>query len=424
MAISASEQFLPTSAHKHDCPVEFPMVPGSRQADGGGQAQILLVEDDAGDALLVEELLADHGHEFELVWARTLGDALGKVGPGIDCILLDLGLPDAVGLDGLQQILDMAGSPPVVVLTGLHDRQSGAQSVALGAQDYLSKDSLDDETLSRSLRYAITRQHAREASLQLRDAELLRAENSRLERGLLPRPLILNPRLSWSTRYAPGGGRALLGGDFFDAIELEDGTVRVVIGDVCGHGPDEAALGVALRVAWRALVLAGQTPERTLWALERVLEVERVNVEIFATVCDMEIAPDLRQANLRLGGHPGPLLFDGLSVVEAPVSVRRPALGLDGEAPWSANRLDLGDEWTLAAFTDGIVEGRSGQAGGRLETTGLIDLAERAFEESTGLEKVGQLLLAGAEEANGGPLQDDVALILLSTSPAWRRASG
>jgi len=396
------------------------MNPGSRQADGRGHAQVLLVEDDSGDAVLVEELLNNHGGEFELIWVRTLVDALEKIGPSIDCILLDLGLPDAVGLEGLRQILEVAGSPPVVVLTGLHDRENGARSVALGAQDYLSKDSLDDETLSRSLRYAITRQHAEEASQQLREAELLGAENSRLERGLLPRPLVLNPRLSWSTRYAPGGGGALLGGDFFDAIELEDGTVRVVIGDVCGHGPDEAALGVALRVAWRALVLADQTPERTLRALERVLEVERVGVEIFATVCDIEIAPGLQIATLRLGGHPGPLLFDGLAVAEAPVSVRRPALGLNGAAPWSPNQLELGDEWTLVAFTDGIVEGRVGQSGARLETAGLIELAERAFEKAANLEQVGDLLLAGAEEANGGPLQDDVALILLSTSPAWR----
>jgi serine phosphatase RsbU (regulator of sigma subunit) len=399
------------------------MHPGARQGDDGGHAQILLVEDDAGDALLVEELLSDHSVEFELTWVRTLSDALGRVGPGTDCILLDLGLPDAAGLEGLRQIVDVAGSPPVVVLTGLHDRESGARSVELGAQDYLSKDSLDDETLTRSLRYAITRHRGEEASRRLRDAELLRAENSRLERGLLPRPLILNSRLSWSTRYAPGGGRALLGGDFFDAIELEDGTIRLVIGDVCGHGPDEAALGVALRVAWRALVLAGETPERTLWALERVLEVERVREEVFATVCDIEIAPDLQGAKLRMGGHPSPLLFDGVAVVEAPVSTRRSALGLLGVASWPPSQLELTDEWTLVAFTDGIVECGFGESGGRLETMGLIELAERAFEKAGNLEQVCDLLLAGAEEANGGPLQDDVALILLSTSPAWRGTS-
>jgi serine phosphatase RsbU (regulator of sigma subunit) len=399
------------------------MYTGARQADGGGHAQILLVEDDSGDALLVEELLNDHSGEFELTWVRTLGDALGRVGPGTDCILLDLGLPDAVGLEGLRQILDVAGSPPVVVLTGLHDRENGARSVALGAQDYLSKDSLDDETLTRSLRYAITRHVAEESSRQLREVELLRAENSRLERGLLPRPLIFNPRLSWSTRYAPGGGRALLGGDFFDAIELDDGTVRLVIGDVCGHGPDEAALGVALRVAWRALVLSGETPERTLWTLERVLEVERVREEIFATVCDIEIAPDLQGTTLRVGGHPSPLLFDGVAVVEAPVSARRAPLGLVGVASWPPSQLELKDEWTLVAFTDGIVECRVGDAGERLDTAGLIELAERAFEKAASLEQVGDLLLAGAEEANGGPLRDDVALILLSTSPVWRGTS-
>ncbi len=394
------------------------------QIDGGGPVRVLLVEDDSGDAFLVEDLLGTHSGEFELIWVQTMSDALGKVDPSLDCVLLDLGLPDTVGLEGLRQILSVTGCPPVVVLTGLHDREGGARSVALGAQDYLSKEALDDEALSRSLRYAITRRHAEEASRHLRDVELLRAENARLERGLLPRPLIFNPRLSWSTRYAPGGGRALLGGDFFDAIELDDGTVRVVIGDVCGHGPDEAALGVSLRVAWRALVLGGQNPEGTLSALERVLEVERTREEIFATLCDFQIQPSLRQAELRLGGHPGPLLFDGAEVVEAPVSVRRSPLGIKGSTSWSPNRLDLGEEWTLVAFTDGIVEGHVGQTGARLETAGLIGVAEQAFEKAEDLEEVADLLLAGAEAANGGPLPDDIALVLLSTSPTWRGIRG
>jgi serine phosphatase RsbU (regulator of sigma subunit) len=400
------------------------MYPRSLEADGGGPAKILLVEDDSGDAFFVEELLSKHVGEFELMWVRTLSDALAKIGPDTDCVLLDLGLPDTVGLEGLGQILEVVACPPVVVLTGLDDRERGVHSVALGAQDYLSKGALDDETLSRSLRYAITRRRAEVASRQLRDAELFQAENSRLERGLLPRPLILNPALSWSTRYVPGGDRALLGGDFFDAIELEDGTVRVVIGDVCGHGPDEAALGVALRVAWRALVLGGQTPERTLTALERVLEVERVSTGIFATVCDIEVLPGLREAELRLGGHPGPLLFDGVAVVEPPVSVRRSALGIMGVSSWAPSRLELGEEWTLVVFTDGIVEGRVGDAGARLGTAGLIELAQRAFESADNLEEVADLLVAGAEEANGAPLTDDVALILLSTSSVWHRTDG
>ena len=69
-------------------------------------------------------------------------------------------------------------------------------------------------------------------------------------------------------RYRPGRANALLGGDFYDVVETPDGTVHAVIGDVCGHGAAEAAIGVCLRVAWRSLVLAGETPpalDRGCW---------------------------------------------------------------------------------------------------------------------------------------------------------------
>lgn len=79
-----------------------------------------------------------------------------------------------------------------------------------------------------------------------------------------------------------------------------------MIGDVCGHGPDEAALGVELRIAWRALTLAGLCGDDLLNTLQQVLEHERTNDEIFATLCTVDISPDGRHAGLCLAGHPSP----------------------------------------------------------------------------------------------------------------------
>lgn len=400
------------------------MQSGAAATASSHPARILLVEDDPGDALLVEELLASRTSEFALTWVRSLAEALAAVSGAVDCILFDLGLPDTQGLDGLQAILARDHRAAVVVLTGFDDRSSGERALVLGAQDYLSKETVNEESLSRALRYAIARRRGEETSRRLRDAELLRAENARLERGLLPSPLILNTELSWATRYQPGGRRALLGGDFFDAVELADGTVRVVIGDVCGHGPDEAALGVALRVAWRTLVLAEQTPEIALVALERVLRVERNDAPMsvtFATLCDIELAPDLKRAQIRLAGHPGPLLFDGKMVAEAPVAHRSPPLGAtSGVGVCVANVIDLEPDWTMLAFTDGLVEARVGRDGDRLDTAGLVRLCEDAFGTANSLGEMADRLIAGAEEANGAPLADDVALVILSTASRWR----
>ena len=62
-------------------------------------------------------------------------------------------------------------------------------------------------------------------------------------------------------------------------------TVALLVGDVAGHGPVEAAVGVALRAAWRALVLTGHSPDDLLDGLDKVLTRERESEELFATVC-------------------------------------------------------------------------------------------------------------------------------------------
>ena len=86
-----------------------------------------------------------------------------------------------------------------------------------GAQDYLVKGQVDGFLLQRVVRYAVERQRAEETQRQLGEARLYAAENARLERGLLPSPLLIDRRLSVAARYRSGGQQMLLGGDFYDA---------------------------------------------------------------------------------------------------------------------------------------------------------------------------------------------------------------
>jgi serine phosphatase RsbU (regulator of sigma subunit) len=123
-----------------------------------------------------------------------------------------------------------------------------------------------------------------------------------------------------------------------------------------------------------------------------------------------------------LAGHPSPLLLSGDEVLELAAEARGPLLGVFEDSKWPANRVDLGTEWTLVLFTDGIVEGRAGNGEGegeRFKTTGLARLAHQALEETRDLESLADQLIVGAERANGAPLRDDVALLLLSTSKHW-----
>lgn len=393
----------------------------SRPIGEPSRLRVLLIEDDPGDAYLVRDLLESAGPDFEVTWVHTIAQATTALGEGdFDCALLDLGLPDSEGLETLHRLHQVNPRTAAVVLTGLDDQIRGDPALEVGAQDYLTKATVSPESLNRSIRYAIARQRGEETARRLRDAELFGAENARLERGLLARPILSGDDIRWATCYQPGGGRALLGGDFFDAIELEDGTVRAIVGDVCGHGPDEAALGVALRVAWRALVLADQPPDVTLPALHRVVEAERQSDEIFATVCDLELHPDREHAEIHLAGHPSPVLLAGGDASQLPVEARGPLLGVFADSKWPANQVHLGHEWTLVIFTDGILEGRDDK-GRRVETAGLAQLALQSMRATDSLESLADELILATEEANGEPLSDDVALLLLSTSTHWTR---
>ena len=90
----------------------------------------------------------------------------------------------------------MAGGAAVCVLTGRQDEHLGVVAVAEGAQDYLVKGQVDGVLLTRALRYAVERKRADENARRLREVELRQAESARLERGLLPQPLMDTDRIA------------------------------------------------------------------------------------------------------------------------------------------------------------------------------------------------------------------------------------
>jgi DNA-binding response OmpR family regulator len=123
--------------------------------------RLLLVEDSAADAQLLLDLLEDAASaRAEVTWVPTLAAARLALARPVDCVLLDVGLPDARGLEGLIALRGQAPDTPIVVVTGLGDREFALQAVAAGAQDYLTKGSADIEALLRAAHYAIERQRA------------------------------------------------------------------------------------------------------------------------------------------------------------------------------------------------------------------------------------------------------------------------
>jgi FixJ family two-component response regulator len=121
---------------------------------------LVLVEDDAGDTLLVTEMLLEVAPDMELTCFVTLQSALNEWPPDADCVLLDLGLPDAMGLSALEKLRAEVPDVPIVVLTGRLDDGIGPEALAAGAQDFLVKGQVDGPGLERSVRYAVERGRA------------------------------------------------------------------------------------------------------------------------------------------------------------------------------------------------------------------------------------------------------------------------
>lgn len=138
---------------------------------------LLLVEDTPSDARLIEEYLigGQWGEETDavpdVVRADSLAAGIDARSDETDLVLLDLNLPDSTGLDTLRSMLDTVERTPIVVLTGMDDRQLGVQAVERGAQDYLRKDELSPGLLRRTTQYAIERA-GQELELRRRNREL------------------------------------------------------------------------------------------------------------------------------------------------------------------------------------------------------------------------------------------------------------
>lgn len=132
------------------------------------QIAVLLVEDNPGDARLIQEALSETSldesskPDFSLSVTGNLRSALDHLQrDGVDLILADLSLPDSQGLDTVMQILACAPKTPIVVLTGMSDEGLATRALQAGAEDYLVKGESDASILKRSIRYAIERKITR-----------------------------------------------------------------------------------------------------------------------------------------------------------------------------------------------------------------------------------------------------------------------
>jgi len=228
-----------------------------------------------------------------------------------------------------------------------------------------------------------------------------------LQRSLLPGRLPAVPELEVAARYLPSDDGGRVGGDFYDLFPIEDGSWGAVIGDVCGKGPEAAAVTAQARHVIRADARSGRGPAQVLERLNTVL-IEDGRSFLTAAHLRFRSGPDGLAGHLCLGGHPHPLALRAGGEVES-LGVAGTLVGvLDEprlrEVPFA---LEPGD--TLVLFTDGVSEAR--RDGEQLGAAGVA----RVLGECAGLDA--EAIATRIEQAvrdHAGPVaSDDIALLVM-----------
>lgn len=230
-----------------------------------------------------------------------------------------------------------------------------------------------------------------------------------VQSGLLPSRL---PRAAWmrlAAKYRPAEANLLIGGDFYDAVLLDDGRLSMVIGDVSGHGAPAAAKAAGLRFAWRTMVQVDPEPTAVLSVLNAQIGSpdERIAGR-FASLLHAVVSPDGRVV-LSPAGHPAPFLLTAEGCVRVEIPDPGPPLGVFDDAEWPPVTLQIPEGGTLFFYTDGIVEARrDGVAFGSRRACAVLE-AERA---SALQERVARLIDAARRHDEHG-LRDDVVVLAI-----------
>lgn len=243
-----------------------------------------------------------------------------------------------------------------------------------------------------------------------------RALTDRLQASFQPAHVADVPHALVRILYRPGTRQLLLGGDFLDVAETASEGTAFLIGDVSGHGPEQAALAATLRAAWRGAVsVRGSSLEERVAAMDIVVQGRRTSPGLFVTVVTGEIDSCMSSMEYVCAGHPPPLLLPG----GAQTSLGGPPLGIVPgiNRERDVHKVDLQDHDGVLLVTDGLFEGY--EAPGAADRLGFDAFASLVGERNDWTStRFLDALADDLETRNGGPMPDDAAALLLIRRPS------
>jgi PAS domain S-box-containing protein len=228
-----------------------------------------------------------------------------------------------------------------------------------------------------------------------------------LQQSLLPPDLPRIPGLELGAHYH--AGTELVGGDFYDVFSLGEGTWGIVLGDVCGSGPEAASQTALTRHSVRTAAMFDTDPATVVHALNRALLRSNANRFTTAVFLRLQTRPGEVTIKLATGGHP-PALIQRADGRFEETAARGPLLGVADFAVEDFEdaeyRLHPGD--VLVLYTDGLTEAR--RHGRLFDVAGVKATLTRMHGAAP--EALTGPLVADALEHAAAPLRDDVAIVI------------
>jgi PAS domain S-box-containing protein len=230
-----------------------------------------------------------------------------------------------------------------------------------------------------------------------------------LQQSLLPAELPDIPGIEAAARFRPIGEGNEVGGDFYDLFESGGRGWTIVMGDVCGKGPDAAAVTALARYTLRAAAMRERLPSRSLELLNEALLRQRTDRR-FCTVAYAYLEPLAEGARVGFasGGHPLPLLLRADGRVE-PVGEHGTLLGVVPDPAFADRSVALAPGDALVFYTDGVIEARPGNHS--LDEAGLAELV--ATCAGADADAIAARVEDAAVAAQDGSPRDDIAVLVL-----------
>jgi PAS domain S-box-containing protein len=365
-----------------------------KEAFRADMARILLIEQ-GREAELVLGAATGFGAVSRAPESVPVGDVLSQVVNEGRPVILD-GLHGGAGLDPMLG----AAAPRALMASPLTVKGRMAGVVEIGSR----KDrrfSPEEESLLVLMadRAGLAIEHARAYEREVGTVEML-------QRSLLPDRLPVLPGVKIAARYLPGG--ADVGGDWYDAVPLEDGRVGLAMGDVVGHGLGAASLMGQLRHAARAYALEGHPAPAVLDRLDRL--VRSLPGAQMATLLYVVVDSDMRTIRFASAGHVPPLVVgpgEGARFLEGSPN---PPLGVFDSSGHEEITVELEPGSTIVLYTDGLVEERG------VSIDAGLDALRKAAENPGDPEELCDHLVDSMLAIHQA--HDDIAVLALQALPA------